>query len=93
MVFEIGKWFDEKKKNSDCKLEIIDMKDSFGEKSLKEWYKNNQKTKMLRNDTLVLVQSQLIWESLHGFYLAMSAVSCLGQKRCLELLKRWWKEK
>ncbi len=100
-MFDIGKWFDEwKRKPFYEKYELgVDgilesMQVSFGEKSLKEWfegfypyYKETQNLKKLLN--WFKIQKSIGTQDYHWH----GAVSCLGEKRCLELLKLWWGEK
>ncbi len=82
MSFDVGKWFDE----WDA-FEKFEMKRSFGEKSLKEWF----------NKTIISckwyeeLDMEFKWQE--GDADKSMAVSCLGEKRCLELLKKWWEEK
>ena len=91
-MFDIGKWFDETGKRYQYTMSratVYKIKVSFGEKSLKEWV--NQTTRRTSIDWKVLLE---YWSYATSYYnLKEMAVSCLGEKRCLELLKKWWGEK
>lgn len=94
MTFDIGEWFDEYFDGRDCDLLLKDIKISFGEKSLKEWFDSMGDVEPNSFETV----KEFFFSDLKSavFYfdlLAVMAVSCLGEKRCLELLKKWWEEK
>lgn len=86
--FDIGKWFDKCKFDEIQGAIVEQIKDSFGEKSLKEsWQHSNQYLTL--EDFLKCEWGKRKYFSLFQHM----AVSCLGEKRCLELLKLWWGEK
>ncbi len=100
--FDIGKWFDEFENHEGetpviASGLILQMRYSFGEKSLKEWFDSEYGEQLKVEDSLEAFLKyfkydfERPWKGCADF--AKMAVSCLGEKRCLELLKKWWEEK